>query len=223
MTQGAYYLAMLFRYKRQAEQLNLRELGMELVKEERTLAALPGLIAARLMKVTTPRRRSRRRHREREEDAPAAAAAAAAAKPTDGLDPLRERLKAHVASRTSCVKGGTPVPPDIKTLLLYKPEGLTPLEVFQLDQFLMRGGRIIVLLDTYSTSTTTACRRSTRACSRRSSRVRPIETGTQGLARLLRHQRAARRRDGPLQPQARGSSPSRAGRPTRRWRTCRAC
>jgi ABC-type uncharacterized transport system involved in gliding motility auxiliary subunit len=53
--------------------------------------------------------------------------------------------------RDVALKNGPPIAPDIKTLLLYKPEGLAPSDVFNLDQFVMRGGKVVILLDTYST------------------------------------------------------------------------
>jgi ABC-type uncharacterized transport system len=150
VTQGAYYLAMVFRYKKEVEPMHLRDVGAELVKEERTLAVLPGLIATRMLKVMTP-------PEEvvvgivSDKKMPPQQAAQQGAKPSDGIDPLRERLKAHVHVKDVALKGAGPIASDIKTLLLYKPEGLAPADVFQLDQFMMRGGRVIILLDTYST------------------------------------------------------------------------
>ena len=177
MTTGTYYLAMLFRYKAEVEPLHLRDIGQELVKEERTLAALPGLIATRLLKVMTPSDEvvvgivSDKKMPQQQQPQQQGQ------KPTDGIDPLRERLKAHVHLKDVALKGGPPIPPDIKTLILYKPEALSPADVFKLDQFLMRGGRVIVLLDTYSTFDYDKVSVTDQALQQQKFSLRPIETG----------------------------------------------
>jgi hypothetical protein len=178
ITQGSYYLSMVLRFKDQVEQLGLRDLGMELMKEERTLAALPGLLAARLLKVTTPpdevvvgiasdKKPPPPQQTGNPEDN----------KPTDGLKQFRERLKGHVHVKDVALKGGSPVPSDVKTLILYKPEALTPLEVFQLDQFLMRGGRIIALVDTVSCFDVDRLQAINQALQQDGFALRPVETG----------------------------------------------
>ena len=176
MTTGTYYLAMLFRYKSEVEPLHLRDIGQELVKEERTLAALPGLIATRLLKVLTPSDDvvvgivSDKKMPQQQQPQQGQ-------KPTDGIDPLRDRLKAHVHLKDVALKGGPPIPADIKTLILYKPEALSPADVFNLDQFLMRGGRVIVLLDTYSTFDYDKVSVTDQALQAQKFSIRPIETG----------------------------------------------
>lgn len=44
-------------------------------------------------------------------------------------------------------KTGNPVPEDIGTLLVIRPNGLTPRDAFEIDQFVMRGGKAIFCLD----------------------------------------------------------------------------
>jgi hypothetical protein len=175
VTHGTYYMSMVFRYKQQFEHVNLRELGMELVKEERLLAVLPGLIATRLMKVTTPPEEVVVGIASEKKTPPPQQGQQP--KATDGLDPLRERLKAHVSVKDVAVKGGAPIPPDIKTLLLYKPEALTPLEVFQLDQFMMRGGKLIVLLDNFSSFDYDRMQQIQQGFQQEVFTLRPVDTG----------------------------------------------
>jgi hypothetical protein len=175
LTQGSYFLAMVFRYGKEAEPLHLRELGQDLVKEDRTLAVLPGMIATRLLKVTTPdeivvgivsdKKQAPQQNPQQQ------------AKMTDGLDPLRERLKGHARVKDVSLKGGVPVPPEIKALLVYKPEGLTPPDVFQLDQFVMRGGRVILLFDAYSAFDYDRFQQVNQALQSNTFAVRPIESG----------------------------------------------
>lgn len=44
-------------------------------------------------------------------------------------------------------KTGNPVPEDIGTLLVIRPNGLSPRDAFEIDQFVMRGGKAIFCLD----------------------------------------------------------------------------
>lgn len=172
---GTYYLAMLFRYKKEVEPLLLKDVGAELLKEERTLAVLPGLLATRLLKVMTPAEDVVVGIVSDKKTPPAQGQQQP--KPSDGLDPLRDRLKAHVNVKDVALKGAGPIAPDIKTLILYKPEGLTPPDVFQLDQFMMRGGRVIVLLDTYSAIDFDRVPQINQALQSGKFSLRPIETG----------------------------------------------
>jgi hypothetical protein len=175
LTQGSYYLAMLFRYKKEADPLHLRDIGQDLVKEERTLAVLPGLIATKILKVTTPDEIVVGIVSDKKQPPPQQGQQQA--KATDGLDPLRERLKAHCHVKDVTLKGGVPVPPDIKALIVYKPDALAPADVFQLDQFLMRGGRVILLVDTYSAFDYDRISAINQGLQQEKFTLRPIETG----------------------------------------------
>ncbi len=42
---------------------------------------------------------------------------------------------------------GTPIPEDIQTLVVLHPKGISPQTQYELDQFLLRGGRLLVFLD----------------------------------------------------------------------------
>jgi hypothetical protein len=140
-----YYLSVVLRRAKEKEVVNLAELGGQILQdEEATLAALADFLAARLVKLTSPEvvvglMSEKKESPQRKER-------------TDGIEEsVRKRLLTHAKVQDVFVKNGTPVPSDVRTLIVHRPEDLTDLELFQLDQFVMRGGRLIVLYDNYST------------------------------------------------------------------------
>ncbi|MFN7975055.1 MAG: GldG family protein [Acidobacteriota bacterium] len=48
---------------------------------------------------------------------------------------------------TAVVTGGKPIPDSVKTLVVVRPKDLTPRECYEVDQFLMRGGKAFILVD----------------------------------------------------------------------------
>lgn len=61
---------------------------------------------------------------------------------------LAEELRKQYAVTTVSTGGGQPVPAAVKTLIVARPENrLTERDRYEIDQFLMRGGRIIFLAD----------------------------------------------------------------------------
>jgi ABC-2 type transport system permease protein len=62
---------------------------------------------------------------------------------------LREMLSAEFEVKSVDLKSGKPVPRDVSVLLLMRPADLSDRALFELDQFLMRGGRLVVCADPY--------------------------------------------------------------------------
>ncbi len=146
ITQGSYYLTVVFRYGDQEEVLNLVDMGYDLAKEEKTLSALPAFVASRLVKVSQPEAvvgiaSDKKMVPQQGQQQPEA---------TDGMEQLRTRLKSHCKVKDVTLKNGIAVPDDIKCLIVHKPEKLAPADVYQLDQFMMRGGRVVLLLENAS-------------------------------------------------------------------------
>jgi gliding motility-associatede transport system auxiliary component len=77
-----------------------------------------------------------------------------APKPNDpnpgmGFRHISELLDKQYRTRPIDVKRGEPVPDDVETLLLVKPKNLTEREAFEIDQFVMRGGKLVAFVDHY--------------------------------------------------------------------------
>ncbi len=60
---------------------------------------------------------------------------------------LRQALEKQYRVTTVETAPGKPVPEEVNTLVVAKPEGLSARDKYELDQFLMRGGKLIFLLD----------------------------------------------------------------------------
>ncbi|MBD3335886.1 MAG: hypothetical protein GF355_10260 [Candidatus Eisenbacteria bacterium] len=65
--------------------------------------------------------------------------------------------------------GGRPVPADVHTLVIPGPSGVTPRAKYEIDQFIMRGGRVIFLIDAIQLDET------------RGLQARPITSGLEDL------------------------------------------
>jgi ABC-2 type transport system permease protein len=146
---GVYWMTMVFRHGKEIATLPLTDLGQDILKEERTLASLPGFIAARLLRVTQPdisvgivsdKKLPPQNPMNPQQQQEA----------MDGLKGLRDRLATHCRVKDVTLKNGVPVPDDVKALVLFRPENLADVDLYQVDQYLMRGGRVIVLHDSRS-------------------------------------------------------------------------
>lgn len=60
---------------------------------------------------------------------------------------LRQALQKQYEVTTVEITAGYPVAEEVDTLVVAKPEGLSKTDKYELDQFLMRGGKLVVLLD----------------------------------------------------------------------------
>ena len=65
----------------------------------------------------------------------------------DELAMLKDELKKLYDVDTAVVTGGRPIDDGVKTLVVIRPRGLSPREAYEVDQFLMRGGKAIFLVD----------------------------------------------------------------------------
>ncbi len=147
VTLANFYLSLVMRRGDAKEVVNLAELGGQiLADEELTLSAMSDFLAARLVKLTNPgtvvgivsNKKAPPQGSQQTE-------------PTDGLKGVRDRLLKHAKVQDVTLKDGMQIPPDVKALIVHRPENLGELEIYQLDQFVMRGGRVIFLLDNWST------------------------------------------------------------------------
>lgn len=145
---GDYFLWLQFNYKDQQEPYNLMAMGQVLGDRETLLAALPYQIAARLVKVTHP---DATVGIVAEKKKPQPLVQGQEPEPTAGLNSFREGVKSHFADiRDVVLKHGIPVPGEVETLLVYRPEELGERGLYELDQFLMRGNQVVLLLDNYA-------------------------------------------------------------------------
>ncbi|HYC77681.1 MAG TPA: Gldg family protein [Planctomycetota bacterium] len=146
-TIGNYFLNLVVSYGDQKEAMSLLELQQDILKEETTLSGLSGFLAARLTKVMSGDVAVG--IVSKKEKPPAQPGQSA--DHTDGLRSFRDLLGKHVKIQDVVLTGGVPVPENISALVVFKPDGLADVELFQLDQYLMRGGKVIVLYDAWST------------------------------------------------------------------------
>lgn len=69
--------------------------------------------------------------------------------PPQEFGDLREMLGAEFEVKSVDLKTGKPIPRDVSTLLVMRPNGLSDRAIFELDQFVMRGGRLVVCADAF--------------------------------------------------------------------------
>ena len=65
----------------------------------------------------------------------------------DPYEAVRRAMQKQYGVMTVSVSGGEMIPPEVNTLVVARPLGLGEWETFALDQFLMRGGRLLFLVD----------------------------------------------------------------------------
>jgi ABC-2 type transport system permease protein len=86
-----------------------------------------------------------------------------------GFRKLSEVLEKQYRVRAVDLKSGMPVPDDVETLIVARPKDLTEREVFEIDQFVMRGGKLILFVDRYGIDLGQGIR------------TRPLSSGIDGL------------------------------------------
>jgi len=64
-----------------------------------------------------------------------------------GFQKFQTELETQYRVQRVYLKSGTPVPEDIATLIVVRPKDLSQREAFEIDQFVMRGGKAIFFLD----------------------------------------------------------------------------
>ena len=65
----------------------------------------------------------------------------------DPYEAVRRAMQKQYSVTTVSISGGEMVPPEVNTLVVARPLGLSEWETFAIDQFLMRGGRALFLID----------------------------------------------------------------------------
>lgn len=67
--------------------------------------------------------------------------------PPQEFSELRDALAAEFEVKSVDLKSGKPVPRDVAVLLLLRPSDLSERALYELDQFVMRGGRLVACVD----------------------------------------------------------------------------
>jgi ABC-2 type transport system permease protein len=67
--------------------------------------------------------------------------------PPPEFEEIQRLLEREYAVKSVALDGGEPVPADVDVLLVIRPKNLDEAAVYQLDQYLMRGGRVVVCVD----------------------------------------------------------------------------
>ncbi len=182
-TTGSYYLWMVFRYGEQVASYHLLEMREALAREGEFLRLLPFQIAAKIVKVQNPGAQIGIVSEKKQP--PPELAQQLGRDPSDGLAQLREVIGRHLPPpRDVQLKHGTQIPDDIDALIVYKPEGLGEAEVFELDQFLLKGRNVIVLLDNFSIFDVDRVQDWQRGLQTGNMNVRPLQ---HGLSEWLAH------------------------------------
>ncbi len=147
--QGSYWFWMIFRYGDQEATFNLLELREALRSEGEFLRQIPFQIAAKLVKLRNPNVKIGIASDKK--PPPPEMQQQAGREPIDSLGVLREAIKRHLpAPEDVALKSGTPIREDLNTIVVHRPEGLDERTVFELDQFLMKGKSVVLLLDNFS-------------------------------------------------------------------------
>jgi ABC-2 type transport system permease protein len=145
-----YYLTMVFRYGDQEAVYNLTDLQQALRQEAEFSKMLPFQIAAKIVKLQNPDKKvgiaSEKKMLPQELQGQQQKN-----EPTDGLTTIRESIARHLPKPEDVqVRTGIPIRDDIDTLIIHRPEDLDERAIYEVDQFLMKGKRIILLLDNLS-------------------------------------------------------------------------
>ncbi len=149
-TTGSYYLWLVFRYGDQESAYHLLEMREALAREGEFLKLLPFQIASKIVKVRNPE--AQIGIVSEKKTPPPELQQQLGRDPSDGLAQLREVISRHLPpARDVQLRHGGQIPDDIDMLMLYKPDNMGESELFELDQFLLKGKSLVVLLDNYST------------------------------------------------------------------------
>ena len=149
VTQANYYLWVEYLYKDQREQFSLAQMGQALLDPTTMMAALPYQLAARIVKVLHPDRAIGVVSEKKMPPGPARPGEQK--KPTAGIDSFTKRIESHYQEvKDVQLQNGVPVRKDVTTLILYRPEHLSERAIYEIDQFLMRGNSVVVMVDNYS-------------------------------------------------------------------------
>jgi hypothetical protein len=146
---GTYWLSMEFSYLKGTEILHLKDLGQILLSPEALLSVLPYQVAARIVKLAHPEVKI---GLSGEKKVPSPQLQGGfGSEPTEGLGEFKKGVQSHYPAFTPvALQTGAAIKDDISLVIVHRPEKLGERQVYELDQYLMRGGRLLILLDNYS-------------------------------------------------------------------------
>ena len=147
---GHYYMWLIMQYADQEENFHLLELRQALIKEAEFRRMLPFQIAAKLVKMMNPDRQVGILSEKK--IPPPQLQQAFGKDATDGLKTVRQRIESHLKKPLDVnIKAGNPVPENIDTLIVFRPDNLDARAVYDIDQHLMKGKNVVILLDNHAT------------------------------------------------------------------------
>ena len=146
---GTYWLSMEFSYLKGTEILHLKDLGQILLSPEALLSVLPYQVAARIVKLAHPEVKIGLSG-EKKMPSPQLQGSFGT-EPTEGLGDFAKGVQSHYPAFVPVsLQTGAPIKDDLSLVIVHRPENLGERQVYELDQYLMRGGRLLILLDNYS-------------------------------------------------------------------------
>ena len=149
---GAYYVWLEFEYGDQEQTLNLLQLGQDVVQEAEFLRRMPYEIAQKLVKLQNPDAGIGIVSEKKLAPPQLQQTGMFPKEASDSLASLRNGIEASLAAPTDVdLSTGGPVGDDVDALIVYRPESLSEREVFEIDQALMKGKNVAILLDNYAT------------------------------------------------------------------------
>jgi hypothetical protein len=149
MVAGEYFLWLVFRYGKEEVAYHLVEMQAAIRSEGEFLRQLPFQVAAKLVKLRNPEVKIGIASEKK--PPPPELQQEVGRDPFDGLTALREAIKRHLpAPEDVSLKSGMPLREDLGTIVVHRPEALDERAVFELDQYLMKGRNVVLLLDNFA-------------------------------------------------------------------------
>ena len=150
---GVYYLALDMSYLDQEESLDLiKTLSRAMLYESEMLRALPYALCSKFVKMMNPdptvgivadKKIAPQQIQQPQGPFPREA--------TDTLEGLRGAITTNLAAPSEVtIKSGKAIPEELSAVVVYRPDNLTEREVFEIDQALMKGKSVAILLDNYA-------------------------------------------------------------------------
>jgi ABC-2 type transport system permease protein len=151
---GAYYAFVLFQYGPKEELLDLLSLGQDVVNPMELQKALPFQVCARLVKLLNPDAKvgviaekkipAPQLQQPKEQGG-------LGKDPIDDLQVVRQRIESHLEKMEDVNVASETVQEAVKSVIVFRPSDFNERSVFELDQALMRGQNVVLLLDSFAT------------------------------------------------------------------------
>lgn len=152
---GSYYLWMAFQYGPKEDLFDLATLGADLISPLEFQKALPFQVCARLVKLLNPDAKvgivAEKRTPHPQLQSPQEQGGFGK-DPHDNLSIVRQRIQSHLEKPVDVNIQQGSVPENVNTVVVFRPSDLSERAVFELDQALMRGQNVVLLLDGMATS-----------------------------------------------------------------------